>query len=69
MKVASTRFAPQGEWAVPYLYDAVYLYMVLASKMIADGLDHTNGTLMFQKAYEYNILFAGKKVTVLSNTF
>jgi hypothetical protein len=69
LKVASTQFTPQAEWAVPYLYDAVYLYMVLASKMIADGLDHTNGTLMFQKSYEYSIQFAGKNVTHLGNQF
>jgi hypothetical protein len=59
LKVATTQFSPQAKWAAPYLYDAVYLYAVLTSKMIADGLDYTNGTLMWQKSYEYNIQFAG----------
>jgi hypothetical protein len=59
LQAASTQFPVQAPWVVPLLYDAVYLYMVLASKMIADGLDYTNGTLMFQKSYEYSINFTG----------
>lgn len=55
----------QAEWATPYLYDAVYLYFVLASKMIADGLDYRNGALMFRKSYEYNINFTGEKRKLL----
>jgi hypothetical protein len=59
LQAASTQFPLQAIWVVPLLYDAVYLYIMLASKMIADGLDYTNGTLMFQKSYEYNINFVG----------
>lgn len=59
LQAASTEFVPQAPWTVPLLYDAVYLYMMLASKMLADGLDFTNGSLMLQKAFDYNIKFIG----------
>lgn len=65
LQAASTRFPVQAEWATPYLYDAVYLYMVLVSKMIADGLDYRNGALMFRKSYEYNINFTGEERNIV----
>lgn len=59
LQVAATQFPRQATWVVPLLYDAVYLYIILVSKMIADGLDFRNGTLMLQKSRQYNINYTG----------
>ena len=43
-----------GDWQPvyfsQYLYDAVYLYMMIADEMARGGEDYTDGSLVFKKS-------------------
>lgn len=40
----------QPVYFAQYLYDAVYLYMIVADEMVRDGSDYTNGPLVFNRS-------------------
>ena len=40
----------QGTLYALFMHDAIYLYARLVNMMIRNGLDHRNGTAMFQLA-------------------
>jgi hypothetical protein len=49
-QVASSNFALQPNWTVPYLHDAVYLYLLTVDSMVSAGIDFRNASLFVQNA-------------------
>jgi hypothetical protein len=47
-QVASSIFPSQPNWTVPYLHDAVYLYLLTVDSMISAGVDYRNASHFIQ---------------------
>lgn len=54
----------QPVYFAQYLYDAVYLYMMVADEMIRDGSDYSNGPLVFNRSRFKS--FVGEMLLLLS---